>query len=205
MRWSALKGASAPRLAVRRIQRETPKAMSNVRQRTRPYLPTSSSEFALPLSKSRSHNSLDSQDDPDDPHPLLFRRFRRPSLPTSTNTDRDSRLSSPLAHEAFAPLPRSSLFKLETDQDQDRMWTDNSPSCSSENATPPLLGSTASEKDVETDSDSPMKTSRPHTPPRQSTSNIDGLGEPSPFYQTHLRRLSCPVRLCPLFRVVQLF
>lgn len=82
------------------------------------------------------------------------------------------------------------------------MWTDNSPSCSSENATPPLLGSTASEKDVETDSDSPMKTSRPHTPPRQSASNIDGLGEPSPLYHPHLRRLSCPPKIPRILNLV---
>lgn len=162
----------------------------------RAYLPADSSAFALPLSKSRSHASLldNDGDDNDEQHPLLYRRLRRPSLPSSTD-----RLSSPLAHEAFAPLHRSSLLKLEADQD--RMWTDrDSTSCSSENATPPLLqGSTTSEKELDTEGDMAMKTSRPQTPPRRSPSTMDVFSEPSSSaFRSNPRRISCPVRLVSL-------
>jgi len=156
---------------------------------TRPSLPTSSSDFDLPTSSSSI--SIPSQTT-DDFNPLLF-RFRRPSL-LAPKLSSDGHLASPLA-SSFT-LPSRRRFS-EPDGDKEHMFTDSSPSCSSENVTPPLPGLLPAEKDdkdADTENDGYMRTSRPQTPPRHSSSSsADALGEP--FYRAHIRRLSCPVSL----------
>ncbi|THH18571.1 hypothetical protein EW146_g2458 [Bondarzewia mesenterica] len=158
----------------------------------RPFLPATSSDFALPSSSSPlSSTSIQSIDEF---NPLLF-RFRRPSV-LAPKHNSDSRLSSPLTTSFTYPLTRSNVEGTANERDKDRMWTDSSPS-SSENTTPPLPGS-RSEKDTENDSDgNMMKTSHPRTPPRNSSSqSMDAMSEP-PERPPPVRRLSHPVRKFP--------
>ena len=155
--------------------------MSNTNS-SRPILPASSSEFALPSSPSSA--PIQSTDEF---NPLLF-RFRRPSLLAFRHVS-ESRLSSPLTTSFTSPLTRSNLESASA-RDKEPMWTDSSPS-SSENATPPILGSRCESND----SDSNMKTSRPQTPPRNSSSHsMEALGDP-PERLSAARRLSYPVRI----------
>jgi hypothetical protein len=107
----------------------------------RPSLPTSSTDFALPPSSSGvgSTPTLSSLS-VDEINPLTH-RFRRPSLlaPKASYLS-DARSHSPLA-ASFTLAPskrRRSRYWLGDESESDRMWTDSSPSSSSENPTPPL-------------------------------------------------------------------
>ncbi|KAA1468052.1 hypothetical protein DENSPDRAFT_366285 [Dentipellis sp. KUC8613] len=155
---------------------------------TRPSLPATASDFALPapIATTPPTSLGQTTSNADEFNPLFF-RFRTPSLlpPKSSS---DSRLGSPLASSFTLQLPRSSL---ESDNDRELMWTDSSPS-SSENATPPLQGS-QSEKDPG-DSDSNMQTSRPRTPPRDPSSSM-GFGSSEFLHHPYTRRLSHPPKL----------
>ncbi|KAI0308309.1 hypothetical protein B0F90DRAFT_1807520 [Multifurca ochricompacta] len=168
--------------------------MSKAPHRPRPSLPASSTDFALRASSSALQSP---SDEFTGLNPLLF-RFRRPSL-LAPKYISESRLSSPLSTSFSSPLRPSST----SDIDRERIWADSgSTSESSENATPPLNGSEA-DKDVGTDSDSAMKTSRPQTPPPRnlSSSSMDAIAESS--YLPHLRRLSHPLMLPRILNLVR--
>jgi hypothetical protein len=145
--------------------------------RGRPPLPTSSSEFALPFSNYSSA---------DDTHHILNRRFRRPSVLAPKAYD--LRLHSPLALSYPVPGSRRRHVRSHSysgeESDKERMWTDSSPSSSSE-CTPPITLSDVSDRERERGR-TPSRQPTPQTPPRKSA---DG-GSVMP---KNLRRLSMPV------------
>ncbi|KAF9527744.1 hypothetical protein CPB83DRAFT_869791 [Crepidotus variabilis] len=152
---------------------------------SRPPLPTSSSDFALPSSSNPGSSAL-SLDDPG----ALFQRFRRPSLLQKAGYISDSRTHSPLASSfSFHGRRRSrtEFMPEESESDKDRMMTD-SPS-GSETHTPPLKVA-GGEEDLAAVKPAPSKPP-PSTPPRrrQSTS-MDAADMPTIFN----RRLSFPVK-----------
>jgi hypothetical protein len=150
---------------------------------SRPSLPTSSTDFALPPSSSNPASSLD------DSNPLL-QRFRRPSLlaPKATYLS-ESRSHSPLAASftIHSSTRRRSVITEESESDRERMWMDSSPSGSSENPTPPLRPPENGDDGLT------VKAKRLVTPPRKvSSASMD-------FQESHTRlqsrRLSFPVCL----------
>ena len=162
---------------------------------TRPSLPTSSTDFALPPSSSSASVSLPSSPivSADDTNPLLL-RFRRPSiLAPKAAYFSETRLQSPLIASFSLPSSRrDSLNGEESESDRDRMWTDSSPSSSSENPTPPL--GPPIEVDAAKGRGSKGKRRRnPSTPPRHlSPSAVEGLQR---LTRSHSRRPSGPVRI----------
>lgn len=156
---------------------------------SRPYLTTSSSDFALPPSSSSSPGASTSSLTLDDPT-LLLQRFRRPSLLQKAGYLSESRLHSPLASSFTLHARRRSQNALiieESESDKDRMVTDSSSS--SETQTPP------SKVPGNTEEDLSMKaglSKLPSTPPRRKLSaNMDASEMPTIFN----RRLSFPVSL----------
>ena len=166
---------------------------------SRPSLPTSSSDFALPPSSSSSSVTSSPSHNADDPIvPLVLPRFRRPSLLAPKSSYFADRLHSlsPLAASAtvYSSRRRGASYSAmfvgeESESDRDRMWTDSSPSSSSQNPTPPEY-SEYGEKESKTAS----ATGFPHSPPRRSSSGSlerDILVD-LPI-RTVTRRLSFPV------------
>lgn len=160
---------------------------------TRPSLPTSSTDFALPPSSSSSNAPGSPITSADDTNPLLL-RFRRPSLlaPKAAYFS-ETRLQSPLIASFTLPSRRRSIYGEESESDKDRMWTDSSPSSSSENPTPPL----APPIEVNTSNGHRHKGKRRHnpmTPPRHiSPSAVD---IPERLTRSRSRRPSGPVSSC---------
>ena len=158
---------------------------------TRPSLPTSSSEFALPSSPSASLPPTAS----DDLSPFLL-RLRRPSLLSprgGSNPPPDNRLHSPLI-TSFTRRYSSSGNGEDSESDRDKMSTDSD----SGNVTPLLPG-----PQIDAESDTTMKTSRPRTPPRLTSASSSSSGNedgPGPV-RAHSRRLSHPVRFTHSFRL----
>ena len=153
---------------------------------SRPYLPTSLSDFALPTSSSPgASTSALTLDDPG----FLLQRFRRPNLLTT-------RHHSPLASSFTLHTRRRSHSSTravadDLESDKERMSTD-SPTSSSGNPTPPLKMSETTD-----DTELNIKTAiskLPSTPPRRrSSSSMDAA---DPYFQLPLscRRLAFPVR-----------
>lgn len=156
---------------------------------SRPFLATSSTEFALPPSTSNpvaSSSSL-TLDDTN----FALPRFRRPSLlAPKAGYLSDSRLHSPLA--ASFTLHSSAQKRKEHHHalasDEFRMRSDSSPSSSSENtSTPPLIPIESGDEDSNGKGLNSSKA--PLTPPRKSStaSTEDSNG------RYPKRRLSFPV------------
>jgi hypothetical protein len=152
---------------------------------SRPSLPTSSSDFALPPP---SHY-IGLPSSPSDEAIPLFPRIRRPSIlvPKASYLP-DSRMGSPLAASfVLHPSPRrrrgrSLLAAESSESDKERMMTDSSSS-SSLNPTPPEYI-----EDIERDTKR-INSAISQTPPRKlSTSSMD-------MYDLPRRRLSFPVSL----------
>lgn len=153
---------------------------------SRPSLPTSSSDFALPSSSIASTSSVTLEDTS-----FVLHRFRRPSLLTPKATHlSETRLHSPLV-SSFTLQPSPSKRKAHSDDEDSPMYRDrtgreSSPSSSSENPTPPLAVQENSEESE--DGGKVVKAKSLRTPPRKtSTSAIDNHLIPR-------RRLSYPVR-----------
>lgn len=156
----------------------------------RPSLPTSSTDFALPPSSSSIGASPGSAAvSSDDGNPLLV-RFRRPSvLAPKAAYFSETRLQSPLVASFTLPSRRrNSVYGEESENE--RMWTDSSPSSSSENPTPPLGPPIEVEKTLGGKGKG-KKRKNPSTPPRNSTpSSVEAAGG---FTAGHRRRPSGPV------------
>lgn len=156
---------------------------------SRPYLPTSSSDFALPSSSSSPGASTSSitLDDPT----FLLQRFRRPSLLQKAGYHSESRLHSPLASSFTLHARRRSqnaFIVEESESEKDRMVTDSSSS--SETQTPPLRVPENSEEDLI--NGKPSMSKPPLTPPRRkSSAGMEASDMPIIFN----RRLSFPVCL----------
>ncbi|KAI0699357.1 hypothetical protein C8T65DRAFT_742532 [Cerioporus squamosus] len=149
---------------------------------SRPSLPTSSSDFALPSSPSACLPPSAS----DDLSPFLL-RLRRPSMlgPHGNQAAHDSRLHSPLV-SSFTRRGSSSGTGEDSESDRDKMSTDSD----SGNATPLMPG-----PQIDSQSDTSMKTSRPHTPPRMaSASSSSSSNEDAAPWRAHHRKLSHSVR-----------
>ncbi|KAH9858362.1 hypothetical protein C2E23DRAFT_880989 [Lenzites betulinus] len=154
---------------------------------TRPSLPTSSSDFALPSSPSTTLPPSAS----DDLSPFML-RLRRPSLlgPRSVGglgliTSAEARLQhSPLV-TSFTRRHSSNGTGEDSESDRDKMSTDSD----SGHATPLLPGPT-----IDSESDTSMKTSRPRTPPRltSASSSSSGTDEHMPGMRMHQRKPSKP-------------
>ncbi|KAJ3998568.1 hypothetical protein F5050DRAFT_1201171 [Lentinula boryana] len=153
---------------------------------SRPSLPTSSLDFALPSSSVASTSSVTLEDTSFVPH-----RFRRPSLlaPKATHLS-EARLHSPL-FSSYTLQPSPIKRKAHSDDDspedspmyRDRTGRESSPSSSSENPTPPLAIQETSEESE--DGGKVQKTRSLRTPPRKASTD------------NHLiqrRRLSYPVK-----------
>lgn len=165
---------------------------------TRPSLPTSSTDFALPPSSSSANVALPGSliVSADEANPLLL-RFRRPSvLAPKAAYFSETRLQSPLVTSFTLPSRRrDSLNGEESESDKDRMWTDSSPSSSSGNPTPPLgpaievnTGKECSRKDRGSKG---QRRRKPSTPPRHlSPRAVEGLER---LTRSHSRRPSGPV------------
>ncbi|PCH34050.1 hypothetical protein WOLCODRAFT_135474 [Wolfiporia cocos MD-104 SS10] len=142
----------------------------------RPSLPTSSSDFALPVPSTSSTSGTLPAYDSEDLSPLML-RWRRPSLlvPRASHTEEKS-FRSPLA--TSVTLHRSDTANSEEESGSDRdskMWTDSSSSLDSGANTPPLPGLPAAGPEAERDQDSTMKSNSrsrsPSTPPPQKPSS----------------------------------
>ncbi|KAF8807781.1 hypothetical protein BYT27DRAFT_6588785 [Phlegmacium glaucopus] len=157
---------------------------------SRPYLPTSSSDFALPPSSSSSSSpgASTSSLTLDDPT-FLLQRFRRPSLLQKAGYLSESRLHSPLASSFTLHARRRSqnaYILEESESDKDRMVTDSSSS--SETQTPPLRVPGNSEEDLTVKIGGSKV---PLTPPRRrSSASMDSSDMPTIFN----RRLSFPLK-----------
>ncbi|KAL4069783.1 hypothetical protein V8B97DRAFT_1969225 [Scleroderma yunnanense] len=136
--------------------------------------PSSSQEFALPLSPASASFSDDTSANP------LFLRFRRPSLlPGSPTFYAGKRTHSPLALSFTTPTGRHrSSNGEESESDRERMGTESSPSSSSGNPTPPIMVPQTKETEQRQD-ESSKDTLTPSTPP--SNRNI-GVLSPEPLY-----------------------
>ncbi|KAI0334371.1 hypothetical protein GY45DRAFT_1318375 [Cubamyces sp. BRFM 1775] len=148
---------------------------------TRPSLPTSSSDFALPSSPSATLPPSSS----DDLSPFML-RLRRPSLlgpRAGTPQSAEARLHSPLI-TSFTRRHSSNGTGDDSESDRDKMSTDSD----SGNATPLLPGPS-----LDSESDTSMKTSRPRTPPRltSASSSSSGTDDQVPM-RLHQRKLSKP-------------
>ncbi|KAI0673698.1 hypothetical protein C8Q78DRAFT_1076679 [Trametes maxima] len=150
---------------------------------TRPSLPTSSSDFALPSSPSASLPPGSS----DDLSPFML-RLRRPSLlgPRSgIAQSAEARLHSPLM-SSFTRRHSSNGTGDDSESDRDKMSTDSD----SGNATPLLPGPS-----LDSESDTSMKTSRPRTPPRLASASGSGsIADEQMPMRAQPRKLSKPVR-----------
>ncbi|KAJ4485908.1 hypothetical protein J3R30DRAFT_3281588 [Lentinula aciculospora] len=153
---------------------------------SRPSLPTSSSDFALPSSSVASTSSVTLDDSS-----FVLHRFRRPSLlaPSSTHIS-ETRLHSPLVSSSTlqpSPTKRKAHSDDESLEDtpmyRDRPGRESSPSSSSENPTPPLAIQETSEESEDGGRVVQVKSLR--TPPRKSS--VDNHFIPR-------RRLSFPVK-----------
>lgn len=153
---------------------------------SRPSLPTSSSDFALPSSSLASTSSVTLED-----ASFMLHRFRRPSVhaPKATYIS-ETRLQSPLVSSftlQASPIKRKAYSDDECSEDssvyRERKGRENSPSSSSENPTPPLAVHETSE---ESEDGGRVSKSKMRTPPRKA-SVIDNHLIPR-------RRLSFPVR-----------
>lgn len=157
---------------------------------TRPSLPTSTSDFALPSSPSTSLPTTSS----DDLSPFML-RLRRPSLlgprPGGLSLSAEARLHSPLV-TSFTRRHSSNGTGDDSESDRDKMSTDSD----SGNATPLLPGPS-----IDSESDTSMKTNRPRTPPRltSASSSSEGIDEQMSGMRLPPRRLSKAVRLTPSF------
>jgi hypothetical protein len=156
---------------------------------SRPSLPTSSTDFALPPSSSNLVTSSTSSS-LDDSNPLL-QRFRRPSLlaPKATYLS-EGRSHSPLAasftiHSSTRRRSNHNVIAEEFESDRERMWLDSSPSSSSENPTPPL----GPPENGNEDPSSKRISRRAVTPPRRA-----GMDSQESHSRLQSRRLSFPVR-----------
>ncbi|OSD06243.1 hypothetical protein PYCCODRAFT_1475076 [Trametes coccinea BRFM310] len=159
---------------------------------TRPSLPTSSSDFALPSSPSTSLPLSAS----DDLSPFML-RLRRPSLlgpRPGVSHSAEARLHSPLI-TSFTRRHSSNGTGEDSESDRDKMSTDSD----SGNATPLLPGPS-----IDSESDTSMKTSRPRTPPRltSASSSSSGTDEQMPMRTPHQRKLSKSVKLPHIQRLV---
>ncbi|RDX51865.1 hypothetical protein OH76DRAFT_224771 [Lentinus brumalis] len=169
--------------------------MNNLSERltmsiSRPSLPTSSSEFALPSSPSASLPPSAS----DDLSPFLL-RLRRPSMlgPHGATAPHDSRLHSPLV-SSFTRRHSSGGMGEDSESDRDKMSTDSD----SGNATPLLPG-----PQIDSESDTSMKTSRPRTPPRMVSASSSSSGnEDATPVRAHHRKLSHSVRVPRILALV---
>ena len=193
---------------------------------SRPSLPASSSDFALPPSTTALVSSpLTAATE--EFNPLLNLRFRRPSLlaPAKSAFYSEGRLHSPLVSSFTVPRSRrytsSTVSGEESESDKDKMSTDSpSPSVDSGATTPltPSLPSTSAfaEKDKSSssvDSDMSMKsatsenqtssslaTDRPRSPstppPWSPLGNEHETAHDGPLHRK-LRRLSHPVSASP--------
>ncbi|KAI0784938.1 hypothetical protein C8Q75DRAFT_337628 [Abortiporus biennis] len=179
---------------------------------SRPSLPASSSDFALPSATSTSHvlsSAFPLPSPAEENAPLMF-RFRRPSLlvPTRTNSFPEGHLQSPLAMSFTLPLSRrysTSIVMDNADESEgekdNKMWTDSPSSMDSGTTTPSLSEpSTFSDKStLSVDSDGNMKVSRPRspsTPPPKQSSKTGGDTSSSQDVvpsQVKMKRLSQPV------------
>lgn len=153
---------------------------------SRPSLPTSSSDFALPSSSLATTSSVTLED-----ASFVLHRFRRPSVhaPKATYIS-ETRLQSPLVSSftlQASPIKRKAYSDDECSEDssmyRERKGRENSPSSSSENPTPPLAIHETSE---ESEDGGRASKSKMRTPPRKA-SVIDNHLIPR-------RRLSFPVR-----------
>ena len=156
---------------------------------SRPSLPTSSTDFALPPSSSSPVASTSSLtlDDTN----VLLHRFRRPSLlAPKAGYFSESRLHSPLASSFTLHSRRRSYGTSapeESESDRERMLTDNSPG-SSATSTPPLKALERREPDEQA-----KKILKPSlTPPRRSSSSAMDSQETQSSPKAG-RRLSFPV------------
>ncbi|KAH8119907.1 hypothetical protein DFH11DRAFT_15858 [Phellopilus nigrolimitatus] len=148
----------------------------------RPSLPTSLSEFALPLSSSSSSTlcSLNSeQSSPqfqtkDDSAPLM-KRMRRPTIHLL-----DSRMNSPLAGSFTIPAPRSFKGKERSTEGENE-------------ATEVMEGDFRDKDRITTDSSSPSSESDIQTPPlRLEHSRLDELNERSKSLPMDISRSASP-------------
>ena len=176
---------------------------------SRPSLPASSSDFALPPpSSSASVHTSSSSTAPfpapsEEINPLLL-RFRRPSL-LGPRSNSEGRLHSPLAI-SFTPLSRRYSTSIpseqgeESESDKDKMWTDSPPSVDSGTNTPaisdPSSSVSASHSTLSVDSEGNMKACRarsPSTPPPKTIAKP--TTEPQDVFPSTAksRRLSHPV------------
>ncbi|KIK70772.1 hypothetical protein GYMLUDRAFT_235191 [Collybiopsis luxurians FD-317 M1] len=157
---------------------------------TRPSLPTSSSDFALPSSSLASTSSVTLED-----ATFVLHRFRRPSLlaPKTTYLS-ETRLHSPLVSSFSlqpSPIKRKAYSDDECLDDSYvyRTGRESSPSTSgSENATPPSGAQENSEESE--DGGKGIKSKSLHTPPRKSSTSALDIHLPR-------RRLSFPFQPKP--------
>ncbi|TFK30846.1 hypothetical protein FA15DRAFT_35000 [Coprinopsis marcescibilis] len=156
---------------------------------SRPSLPTSSSDFALPSGSSPGASSSSiTLDDPG----VLWQRFRRPSLISS-------RLNSPLAssftlHHARRRSQTTHIAE-ESESEKERMSTD-SPS-SSENHTPPLIKPEGEEDPVAPPK--PKLTKTPLTPPRRRSSAASMDSDMPTVFN---RRLAFPLKQPRILKIL---
>ncbi|KAI0361008.1 hypothetical protein OH77DRAFT_1391696 [Trametes cingulata] len=159
---------------------------------SRPSLPTSSSDFALPSSPSTSLPQTASDD-----LSAFMLRLRRPSLLAprlGTAHSAEARLHSPLV-SSFTRRHSSNGTGDDSESDRDKMSTDSD----SGNVTPLLPGPS-----IDSESDTSMKTSRPRTPPRLASASSSGSGTDEQMLPVRLqqRRLSKPMKMPHIQRLV---
>lgn len=149
-------------------------------------LPHNSAAFSLPTTPSVSETSPLFASEVNEPNsPLIFQRIRRPSLLSPQSATTDQRLISPLAKSFSLPVTRQASM---TPVDE-RMWSDRSPSTSSDNATPPMHTQSENEGEGQT-----MKLG-PALPMRASPPQADSMLSDSP---AHMRRPSLSGPVCSL-------
>ncbi|KZT08543.1 uncharacterized protein LAESUDRAFT_723411 [Laetiporus sulphureus 93-53] len=166
---------------------------------SRPSLPTSSSDFALPPSSSSSTSSSSTYP-ADDLNPFML-RIRRPSLLVPREQSSDQPHRSPLATSMISRRSSTTVSSEESESDRDKMWTDSPPSGDSGNVTPLLPGPAMS--GAERDQDATMKSSSrprsPSTPPSRSGSMSDASvlmqAESISAASVHRRRLSHSLKM----------
>ncbi|KAJ3477249.1 hypothetical protein NLI96_g10593 [Meripilus lineatus] len=185
---------------------------------SRPSLPASSTDFALPPSSSSASIHASSSSNAPFPSPSeeinpLLLRFRRPSL-LGPRSNSEGRLHSPLATSFTLPLSRRYSTSIpseqgeESESDKDKMWTDSPPSVDSGTNTPAISdpssvsASLSNNSTLSVDSDGNMKVSTrprsPSTPPPKT--HTKGSGDPGSSQDVlpstaKMRRLSHPIRM----------
>lgn len=155
---------------------------------SRPSLPTSSSDFALPPSSSPGgQGSFFARGSIDDPNFLLHRVRRQSVLQRSHH--------SPLVNSFHARRrSQTTMLTEESESEKERMSTD-SPS-SSETQTPPLKSLDGSEEDLSLAK--PKRTRTPLTPPRRRSSASMDADIPLIFN----RRLNFPLKQPRLLKIL---